>query len=195
MKIIKAEYIKSATGAADYPKSPLPQIALAGRSNVGKSSLINCLVERKGLAKISSTPGKTRTINFFNINDRIILVDLPGYGYARVPKEMRLSWRPMVERYFASCETLVLVVIIIDIRRGPENEEISLYSWLSGRGIRSIFAATKADKEKKAAVQGRISAITAALGAPPEDVVLFSARTKMGRDLLWSRIREAAGAS
>jgi GTP-binding protein len=192
MKILKAEYIKSATGSADYPKSPLPQIALAGRSNVGKSSLINCLVERKGLAKISSTPGKTRTINFFNINDQIIFVDLPGYGYAKVPKEMRLSWRPMVERYFTSCETLALVVIIIDIRRGPEQEEISLYSWLSGRGIPSLFVATKTDKEKKTAVRGRISAITTALGAQPDDIVLFSAKTRMGRDLLWSRIREAA---
>jgi GTP-binding protein len=193
MKINTAQFITSATRASDYPKSPLPQVALAGRSNVGKSSLINCLVERKGLAKTSGAPGKTRTINFFTVNDALLLVDLPGYGYARVSKEMRKSWAPMVEEYLTRSRTLRLVVIIVDIRRGPEEEEGSLFSWLAAHGIPSLWVATKADKEKKTARERRIAEIGGAAGVPPADVVPFSARTKLGRELLWSRIREAAG--
>jgi GTP-binding protein len=193
MRINTAQFIGGAIHAADYPKSPLPQVALAGRSNVGKSSLINCLVERKGLAKTSGTPGKTRMINFFSVNDALILVDLPGYGYARVSKEMRKSWAPMVEEYLTKARTLALVVIIVDVRRGPEEEEGSLFSWLTARGIPSLWVATKADKEKKTALQRRIAAIGEAVDAAPDGVIPFSARTKLGRDLLWSRIREAAG--
>ena len=193
MKIKTAQFIKAATRASDYPKSPLAQVALAGRSNVGKSSLINCLVQRRGLAKTSTTPGKTRTINFFVINDGLILVDLPGYGYARVSKEMRRSWAPMIEEYLAKSETLRLVVVIVDIRRGPEEEERSLLSWLAAHGIPSLLAATKVDKEKKTVVPRRIAEIGEALGMPPKDVIPFSARTKTGRDLLWTRIREFAG--
>lgn len=191
MKILKAEFIKSAAGAADLPKSPLPQVAFAGRSNVGKSSLINCLVERKDLAKTSSVPGKTRLINFFVVNDAVVLVDLPGYGYARVSKDMRQKWRPMVEEYFLKSETIKAAVIIVDVRRGPEQEEIDLAAWLSDRSIRTLFVATKADKEKRSMLLARVNESARTLGVSPDEFTLFSAKTRSGRDILWSRIREA----
>jgi GTP-binding protein len=194
MKIVKAEFIKSGSGAPDYVRSPLPQVAFAGRSNVGKSSLINCLVERKDLAKTSSVPGKTRLINFFSVNDAIVFVDLPGYGYAKVSKEIREKWRPMVEEYFTTSSTIRIAVIILDIRRGPEAEELNLASWLSGRSIDVLFVATKADKEKKSVVGARVRDSARILGVPEGDIVLFSAKTRQGRDLLWSRIREACNA-
>ncbi|MBN2223281.1 MAG: YihA family ribosome biogenesis GTP-binding protein [Deltaproteobacteria bacterium] len=190
MKIVKAEFIKSASSVSDYPRSLLPQVAFAGRSNVGKSSLINCLVERKDLAKTSSVPGKTRAINFFSVNDSIVFVDLPGYGYARVSKEIRQTWRPMVEGFFTSSPTIRIAVIIIDIRRGPEVEELNLASWLSVHSIPVLFVATKADKEKKGLVKARVKDIAQVLEVSESDIVLFSAKTRVGRDLLWSRIRE-----
>jgi GTP-binding protein len=194
MKIIKAEFIKSASGASGFPGSPLPQVAFAGRSNVGKSSLINCLVERKGLAKTSSVPGKTRVINFFVVNDAIIFVDLPGYGYAKVSKEERERWRPLVESYFTTSTTIRAAVIIVDIRRGPEQEELNLASWLSVQSIPVLFVATKSDREKRSAVSNRLKDIAAILGVPQDEIVLFSAKTRAGRDILWSRIREACSA-
>ena len=194
MKIIKAEFLKSAGASVDLPKSPLPQVAFAGRSNVGKSSLINCLVERKDLAKTSSVPGKTRLINFFSVNDAVVLVDLPGYGYARVSKEMRKTWRPMVEEYFLTSRTIKAAVIIIDIRRGPEQEEIDLAGWLAGRAIRTLFVATKADKEKRSVLGARMRDSARVLGVSPDEFILFSAKTRAGRDLLWKRIREACNA-
>jgi GTP-binding protein len=194
MKIVKAEFIKSGSAAPDYLRSPLPQVAFAGRSNVGKSSLINCLVERKDLAKTSSVPGKTRLINYFSVNDAIVFVDLPGYGYAKVSKEIREKWRPMVEEYFTTSTTIRLAVIILDIRRGPEAEELNLALWLSGRSIPLLFVATKADKEKKSVVGARVRDSARVLGVSEGDIVLFSAKTRQGKDLLWSRIREACDA-
>ncbi len=194
MKIVKAEFIKSASSASDYPRSPLPQVAFAGRSNVGKSSLINCLVERKDLAKTSSVPGKTRAINFFSVNDAVVFVDLPGYGYAKVSKEIRQTWRPMVEEFFTTSPTIRIAVIITDIRRGPEQEEIDLASWLSVHLIPVLFVATKADKEKKSLVKTRIRESAHVLGISEDDIVLFSAKTRVGKALLWSRIREACSA-
>ncbi len=194
MKIVKAEFIKSATGASDFLRSPLPQAAFAGRSNVGKSSLINCLVERKDLAKTSSVPGKTRMVNFFSVNDAIIFVDLPGYGYAKVSKEIRKQWRPLVEEYFTTSPTIRIAVIILDIRRGPEAEEMDLASWLSAHSIPVLFVATKADKEKRSMVGARMRDSARVLGVSEADIVLFSAKTRQGKDLLWARIREACNA-
>ncbi len=194
MKITRAEFMKSAAGASDFPRSELPQVAFAGRSNVGKSSLINCLVERKGLAKTSSVPGKTRLINFFLVNDAMIFADLPGYGYARVSRETREGWRPLVEAYFAASGEIRAAVVIVDIRRGPEKEEISLSSWLSARSIPVLYVATKADRQKRSGHESRARDIASILGVSREDVVVFSAKTRMGRDLLWSRIREVCGA-
>jgi GTP-binding protein len=194
MKITKAEFMKSATDASGFPRSPLPQVAFAGRSNVGKSSLINCLVERKGLAKTSSIPGKTRVVNFFVVNDAIIFADLPGYGYAKVSKEMRESWRPMVEDYFTTSTSIRAAVIIVDIRRGPETEELNLALWLSARSIPVLFVATKVDREKRSMLAGRVKHIAGVLGVPLDDIVLFSAKTRAGRERLWSRINEVCGA-
>lgn len=194
MKIVKAEFIKSASSASGYLRSQLPHVAFAGRSNVGKSSLINCLVERKGLAKTSSIPGKTRVINYFSVNDTILFVDLPGYGYAKVSKEIRQTWRPMVEEFFTTSPTIRVAVIIIDIRRGPETEELNLASWLSAHFIPALFVATKADKEKRSVVSTRMRDSAHVLGVSESDIVLFSAKTRMGRDLLWSRLREACNA-
>ena len=175
----------------DFKKKP--QVAFSGRSNVGKSSLINSIVGRKKLARTSSTPGRTREINFFNINDELVFVDLPGYGYAKVPVEMRRSWRPMVEKYLTGNEALKLVVVIVDIRRGLQEEELSFLLWLMENDIPSLVVATKADKEKKNKINGRLIKMADTLQCRPDDIVLFSSAKGTGKDKLWSKIREVVG--
>ncbi len=188
MQIKSAEFIKSATQPAEYPLAQLPEIAFAGRSNVGKSSLINTLVNRKRLVKTSSTPGRTQLINFFEINQKIIFVDLPGYGYAKVPVSVRKKWGPMIETYLSGRKTLQAVVVILDIRRTPQQEELNLLGWLSHYAIAAIVVLTKTDKisKNKAAQQHRHIADT--LSADPKDLILFSAKTRRGRDTLWNAI-------
>ncbi len=197
MKIVKAEFIKGALKPSDFPEGHLAQkaqVAFSGRSNVGKSSLINKLLGRKSLARTSSTPGRTREMNFFNINDDFIFVDLPGYGYAKVPKDMRRSWRPMVERYLDKNPSLRLVILIVDIRREPKEEEISFLLWLEERDIPSLVVITKTDKEKKGKVDGRIKEIARILDIEINDIVTFSAVTGLGKDIIWAKIKEAVGA-
>ncbi|MEJ2100211.1 MAG: ribosome biogenesis GTP-binding protein YihA/YsxC, partial [Desulfobacterales bacterium] len=143
MKIISAEFVTSAAKPAQYPPAFLPEIAIAGRSKVGKSSLINTLVNRRRLVKTSSTPGRTQLINFFDINRQIVFVDLPGYGYARVPASIRKTWGPMIETYLRGRQTLKGVVIILDIRRIPGQEELNLLSWLNHYSIAGILVLTK----------------------------------------------------
>lgn len=188
MQIKSAEFIKSATKPAQYPLEQLPEIAFAGRSNVGKSSLINTLVNRKRLVKTSSTPGRTQLINFFEINQKIIFVDLPGYGYAKVPVSVRKKWGPMIETYLSGRNTLQAVVVILDIRRTPQQEELNLLGWLSHYAIAAIVVLTKTDKlsKNKAAQQHRH--IAHALSTDPKDLILFSAKTRRGRDSLWNAI-------
>ena len=188
MQIKSAEFIKSATQPAEYPLAQLPEIAFAGRSNVGKSSLINTLVNRKRLVKTSSTPGRTQLINFFEINQKIIFVDLPGYGYAKVPVSVRKKWGPMIETYLSGRNTLQAVVVILDIRRTPQQEELNLLGWLSHYAIAAIVVLTKTDKisKNKAAQQHRH--IAHALSTDPKDLILFSAKTRRGRDDLWQAI-------
>ncbi len=194
MKITSAEYLKAAVKPDHFPKSALPEIAFAGRSNVGKSSLINVLVRRKKLAQTSATPGKTRLIHFYDVNHRFCFVDLPGYGYARVSAEMRKSWRPMVEGYLRGGRNLVLVVVILDIRRDPSGDDIALAEWLSHHGIRHLFVLTKADKLSGNERRRRRQSISGRLGlAGDEDLILFSAKTGEGRDLLWREIQKASG--
>ncbi|MBN1573163.1 MAG: YihA family ribosome biogenesis GTP-binding protein [Deltaproteobacteria bacterium] len=195
MKITKAEFIRGATDPGDFLRGPgeRPQVAFSGRSNVGKSSLINSIVGRKKLARTSSTPGRTREINFFNINDRLVFVDLPGYGYAKVPAGMRRAWRPMVEKYLTGNEALKLVVVIVDIRRGPEEEELSFLLWLKETNIPSLVVATKADKEKRSKIDGRLIKMAETLECRPDDIVLFSSLKGTGKEKLWSRIREVVG--
>src|SRR5437899_1063837 len=150
MKIATAEFLVSAVSPAQYPRQPLPEVAFAGRSNVGKSSLINTLVHRKNLVKTSSTPGKTRTINFFVVNQRFLLVDLPGYGYAKVPREIQASWRPMVEAYLRQRTTLRAVVHVVDLRHPPTVQDQQLRDWLLHHDITIVTVATKADQLTRA---------------------------------------------
>jgi GTP-binding protein len=186
MKIVTAEFVASAVAPAQYPRQPLPEVAFAGRSNVGKSSLINTLVHRKNLVKTSATPGKTRVINFFVVNQRFLLVDLPGYGYAKVPREIQASWRPMVETYLQQRGTLRAVVHIVDLRHPPTPQDQQLRSWLLHHRLTVVTVATKADQVTRGQRIAHIQAIRQALALPPEEpVLLFSAHNHEGRFPLW----------
>jgi GTP-binding protein len=182
MKIATAEFLASAVMPAQYPRQALPEVAFAGRSNVGKSSLINTLVHRKSLVKTSATPGKTRAINFFVINQRFLLVDLPGYGYAKVSRAVQASWRPMVEAYLQQRTTLRAVVHIVDLRHPPTAQDQQLRSWLLHHNIPIVTVATKADQVARGQRPAHIQALCAGLGLPPEEpVLLFSAQSHEGR--------------
>ena len=188
MKITSAEFITSATKPSQYPSMAMPEIAFAGRSNVGKSSLINTLVNRKHLVKTSSTPGRTRLINFFDINRQMSFVDLPGYGYAKVPVAVRKKWGPMIETYLSGRETLRGVVVIMDIRRIPRQEELNLLGWLNHYAIAGILVLTKTDKLSKNKQASQHHLIARALERPKNDFILFSAKTRRGRDTIWNAI-------
>ena len=188
MKITSAEFITSATKPSQYPSMAMPEIAFAGRSNVGKSSLINTLVNRKHLVKTSSTPGRTQLINFFDINQRMGFVDLPGYGYAKVPVAVRKKWGPMIETYLSGRETLRGVVVIMDIRRIPRQEELNLLGWLNHYAIAGILVLTKTDKLSKNKQAKQHHLIARALERPKNDFILFSAKTRRGRDTIWNAI-------
>jgi GTP-binding protein len=197
MKILSAEFIKSATEPAHYPEGIFPEVAFVGRSNVGKSSLINTLVRQKNLAKTSNTPGRTQLVNFFLINGRYAFVDLPGYGFARVPEATRRKWGPMVETYLKERSSLRLVILIMDIRRDPATGDLDLLKWLNLYRIPVLQVLTKIDKLSKNQVQQRARAIGKMLaegadgqsGAGLETpTVLFSAKTGEGKDALWSII-------
>jgi GTP-binding protein len=188
MIIHSAEFVKSAIKPEGYPDPDLPEIAFAGRSNVGKSSLINVLVNRKRLVKTSATPGRTQLLNFFRVNDRICFVDLPGYGYAKVPETVRRQWGPMVERYLSKRSCLRGVILILDIRRTPKEEELNLLAWLAERRIPARAVLTKTDKLSKSRRQQRQRAVAETLAVPADDLLLFSAKTRQGRRELWTRI-------
>jgi GTP-binding protein len=188
MIIKSAEFVTSAVNPSQYPPEVLPEIAFAGRSNVGKSSLINTLVNRKRLVKTSSTPGRTQLINFFDINNELTFVDLPGYGYAKVPTAVRKRWGPMIETYLLARQTLKGVVVILDIRRQPRVEEQDLIHWLAHYSIASIWVLTKTDKLSRTKVSRQQEAIVRALAVEKEDVIVFSAKTRRGRDAVWDAI-------
>ena len=188
MVIKSAKFVKSAVKPGHYPESELPEIAFAGRSNVGKSSLINKLLNRKKLVRTSRTPGCTQTINFFEINRQLMFVDLPGYGYAKVSKEVRKQWRPMVETYLTTRKNLRVVVVILDIRRSPSPDDLNLISWLSSHGVPFLIVLTKADKLKKHKQKQHRIRIATDLGLEENDVSLFSAKTGEGREELWERL-------
>lgn len=193
MRIKSTTFIKSAVKPADYPPPSLPEIAFAGRSNVGKSSLINVLVERKGLVRTSSTPGRTQLINFFDVNGCLTLVDLPGYGYAKVPLEVKRQWGPMMERYLAGRETLQGVVLILDIRRVPADGDLQMLSWLRSYGRRPIIVLTKTDKLTKNERAKQLALIAKTLEMPRDQLLLFSALNREGRDQIWQTIVAVAG--
>ncbi len=193
MIIKSAEFIKSAVKPSQYPDDSLPEIAFAGRSNVGKSSLINTLVNRKRLVKTGSTPGRTQLLNFFVVNNEICFVDLPGYGYAKVPAAIRKKWGPMVETYLSTRKSLSGVILIMDIRRIPKNEETDFMAWLRKYKIPYVPVLTKADKLSKNKRIKQIAAISEALDANKDDLFVFSAKTRLGKNRLWDKIMELTG--
>ena len=176
------------------PASGLPEIAFSGRSNVGKSSLLNRLVRRKALARVSKTPGKTREINFFEVNQELVLVDLPGYGYARVSKDRKAEWRPLIEGYLKGSEQLRGVVQLLDIRHAPTADDLQMVDFLAELGAPTIFALTKVDKLTKSAVARRVEELAEELGVAPEQLVPFSSVTGQGRDELAEAMVELARA-
>jgi GTP-binding protein len=190
--IIKsAEFIKSATAPAHYPETIFPEIAFAGRSNVGKSSLINVLVNRRGLVRTSSTPGRTQLINFFTINGEFSLVDLPGYGFAKVPLAVKKAWGPMVRTYLETRANLRGVVLLFDLRRVPRAEDLQLLDWLEELDVPTIPVVTKADKVKRGQRAAQLKAIAEATGLPLDAFTLFSALSREGRDEIWARVETA----
>jgi len=190
MKVTSAEFITSAAKPSQYPAGGLPEIAFSGRSNVGKSSLINILVYRKHLVKTSATPGRTQLINFFDINENVTFVDLPGYGYARVPASVKKKWGPMIETYLSGRRTLKGVVVIMDVRRRPRQEEQNLLAWLDHYSLAKILVLTKADKLSKPKQAQQRSAIAKTLGVDPDTLILFSAKSRQGREDLWQAIEK-----
>ena len=197
MKITSAEFVKSSFSEKDWPRAPLPEIAFLGRSNVGKSSLINSLLGVKGLARTSSTPGRTQALNFFLINRKFHFVDLPGYGYARVPKSIREEWGEFVTAYLAKRERLVLSIHILDSRHDPTQLDVQLSEWLSAHGRPALRVATKADKLSRNELQRNLRRAADVLGATSGQagMVAYSAVTGAGREQVWRAISEAVAVS
>jgi GTP-binding protein len=187
-------FLKSAFQERHYPTPDRPEIAFAGRSNVGKSTLINVLVNRKGIARTSSRPGRTQALNFFLVENRFYLVDLPGYGYARVPLAVKKSWGKMVETYLRKRPNLKAVVVILDIRRDPSSGDKDLLSWLKKYEIAVILVLTKSDKLSKSQNKMMTQSIGGQLaGLFPGKPVLFSSKTKTGKEEIWGRITDFTG--
>lgn len=178
------------------PETKRPEIAFAGKSNVGKSSLINALMNRKALARTSSQPGKTQTINFYNINEAMYLVDLPGYGYAKVSPSEKAKWGKMIEKYLHTSKDLKAVFLLVDIRHEPSANDKQMYDWILHNGYEPIIIATKLDKLKRSQVQKSIKAVREGLKLPKEGILIpFSAETKQGREEIWNLMDELTGLS
>ena len=170
------------------PPSDLPEVAFAGRSNVGKSSLLNTLVRRKSFARVSRTPGRTREINFFRVNNGFVLVDLPGYGYARISKEKKSEWRPLIGEYLRRTSQLRGIVLLLDIRRAPSDDDRAMLDFLAEVEVPTIVALTKSDKLSKSAAEARAAEISRALELEPDQVIQFSSQTGEGREDLLEAI-------
>lgn len=189
MIIKKAELDIVCGITSKLPETGQFEVAFAGKSNVGKSSLINTLMNRKNLARTSAQPGKTQTINFYHINDEFYLVDLPGYGYAKASAEIKAKWGKMIERYLYTSKNLRAVFLLIDIRHEPGSNDCIMYDWIKSRGYEPIVIATKADKIKRSQIQKQTALVKNTLGMPKEsEVFLFSSQTKQGADRIWEKI-------
>ncbi len=193
MVIKTVEFVKSAVEASQYPEYDFPEISFAGRSNVGKSSLINALIQRKNMVKTSSKPGCTQLINFFLINEMLSFVDLPGYGYAKVSKKIRAKWQPMINSYISNRSNLRGLILLIDIRRDPGQEEFDMVAWLEEHEMPYLIILTKADKLSKTKQKKRQLAICSQLEREPDGVILFSAKTKKGRETILDEIENLIG--
>lgn len=190
--IIKSVQLEIVAGpTSSLPSTSMPEIAFAGKSNVGKSSLINALVCRKSLARTSSQPGKTQTINFYNVNEKLYFVDLPGYGYANAPEQVKAQWGKMIEKYLHSSKQLKAVFLLIDIRHEPKANDKDMYRWITGNGYDPVIIATKADKISKNAVPKNLKIIKEGLEASKDTVIIpFSSETKTGREEIWNLISQ-----
>lgn len=191
MKVNHAEIVISAVSPKQYPESQLPEVALAGRSNVGKSSFINTLINRKNLARTSSKPGKTQTLNFYLIENALHFVDVPGYGYAKVSKTERVKWGQMIETYITTREQLKVVICLVDLRHPPSKEDIQMYEFVKYYDLPVIVVATKADKIPRGKWNKHESIVKKALNFDPNDqFILFSSETKMGKEEAWRGIEK-----
>lgn len=188
--IIKKVELETVCGiTSTLPENLYPEFAFAGKSNVGKSSLINALMNRKSLARTSSQPGKTQTINFYNINDAFYYVDLPGYGYAKVAVAVKEKWGRMIERYLKNSAMLKCVFLLIDIRHEPSANDKIMYEWIVSNGYRPVIIATKLDKLKRSQIQKHVKMVRDGLGIEKDGIVIpFSAETKQGREEIWELI-------
>jgi GTP-binding protein len=189
MKVTKAEFIKSAFKEDDWPKDTQPEVAFLGRSNVGKSSLINSLLSVRGLARTSSTPGRTQSLNFFSVNDKFKFVDLPGFGYARVPKNIKSTWGEMATAYLAKRRQLVLSIHIVDSRHEPTKQDLQLHEWLKESNKPRLIVATKSDKLSHNELKRNLQHIARVLD--DDSVMAYSAKSGRGRDELWRAIKSA----
>ena len=190
--IVKSAELETVCGiTSKLPDNDLPEIAFAGKSNVGKSSLINGLLNRKSLARTSAQPGKTQTINFYNVNKNLYFVDLPGYGYAKVSVEIRAKWGKMIERYLHGSPQLKKVFLLIDIRHVPSENDCMMYDWIVDNGYEPVIICTKLDKIRRSQVQKNLKLIREKLDLVPGTTMIpFSAQTKQGRDEIWNLIEE-----
>ena len=192
IKKVNLDIVIGVTSA--IPDTEFPEVAFAGKSNVGKSSLINALMNRKSYARTSSQPGKTQTINFYNINDSMYLVDLPGYGYANVSPAVKAKWGKMIEKYLRQSANLKQVFLLVDIRHDPSENDKMMYNWIVDNGFRPVIIATKLDKLKRSQIAKHVKAVRAGLGLKEDDILIpFSSQTKQGLDELWNTIEGYIG--
>lgn len=188
--VIRSINLETVCGiTSKLPENTLPEIAFAGKSNVGKSSLINALINRKSYARTSAAPGKTQTINFYNINEELYLVDLPGYGYAKVSEQEKIKWGKLIERYLHESKQLKVVFLLIDIRHEPSSNDKMMYEWIVAQGYRPVIIATKLDKIKRSQKDKQIKLVKQGLNVlPGTRLIPFSAETKQGRDEIWELV-------
>ena len=192
IKKVNLDIVIGVTSA--IPDTEFPEVAFAGKSNVGKSSLINALMNRKSYARTSSQPGKTQTINFYNINDAMYLVDLPGYGYANASPAVKAKWGKMIEKYLRQSANLRQVFLLVDIRHDPSENDKMMYNWIVDNGFRPVIIATKLDKLKRSQIAKHVKAVRAGLGLKEDDILIpFSSQTKQGLDELWNTIEGYIG--